>query len=76
MNREENAMEVDDVRMSLSDWEALRKSNPKKWLELYNQFFYCNKVVFCCECPNNRDMDGNGRFPCGQYRCLADVCRK
>lgn len=64
-----------DVRMSLSEWEALRKSNHDEWLEKYWYFMYHNRVCRCEECPANQGFPENGRHPCGQYHCWVDAHR-
>lgn len=64
-----------DVRLTKEEWEKLKKENPALWLEKYRHFMYKNEVCPCQECPENRDMDGDGRFPCGQYRCWVAAHR-
>ena len=36
----------------------------------YCKFMYNpDNEMNCGNCPENKDMDGNGRLPCGQYNC-------
>lgn len=44
----------------MTDWE--RKD--------YIKFMYNPENAGNCDnCPENNDMGGNGRLPCGQYNC-------
>lgn len=64
-----------DVRLTVKEWKELKEKNPALWLEKYRHFMYKNSFCPCEECPENRDMDGNGRLPCGQYRCWVAAHR-
>ena len=51
-------------------WSALYKRSPEKYKEELCEFLYTpENEGQCDECPENRDMAGNGQLPCGQYHC-------
>lgn len=45
-------------------WDTLYKLDPERKHREYMKFMYN---------PENRDMQGNGQLPCGQYRCWV-IC--
>lgn len=55
-------------------WDTLYKLDPERKHREYMKFMYNpENEGHCDECPENRDMQGNGQLPCGQYRCWV-IC--
>lgn len=39
----------------------------------YKEFMYNEDNSHnCSKCPENNEMQGNGKLPCGQYHCWVD----
>ena len=51
-------------------WDELAKLDPERKQREYMKFMLNPKNTgVCCDRPENRDMQGNGQLPCGQYYC-------